>query len=1273
MLKALGFRQDLAGVWTKPFADGRFSLAADCVNGILIYPDELQVNERQACNFLANENFVVFECVHRLLAQGYKPQHIELEHPIKVGHGASGGRLDVWVKDNDGNSLLIIECKTAGREFENAWKDTLDDGSQLFSYANALDSKTPFIALYASDWNGTSVSSDYRLVSLIDNEEYLKNLPKDAPSFKNAATVKERFRAWAETYQQDFTTRGLFEPEIAAYFIGKTKYTSADLKEVDGSEIQRKYHEFATILRQHNVSGHENAFDKLVNLFLAKIVDENENPDELKFYWKGAAYDDVFSLIDRLQLLYKRGMEEFLKETVTYIDNNDIEKAFHLFKKDATKRTILDYFRQLKFFTNNDFAFIDVHNEKLFHQNAAVLLKIIRMLQDIRLQTQEQNQFLGDLFEGFLDKGVKQSEGQFFTPTPIVRFLISSLPLETLIAESPKPPRVIDYACGAGHFLNEYCHQIFPCVRRKHAENRENGVELVPPKETFQQYYAAVTGIDKEYRLSKVSKVSASMYGQDEIRIVYADALAAHPDVLVGSYSVLVANPPYSVRGFLETLSDADRKRYELFDASGGLVKNNAIECFFVERAKQLLAPGGVAAIILPSSILNNTGIYTRMREILLKYFDIVAIAELGSGTFGKTGTNTATLFLRRKDTKPDLAEHYANRVETWFSGNFSLDAEFEDVHLLTAYCDKTGLPLCDYKTLLTGKPNAALLDIAMFKEYRKAFAASAEAKRIRGKRFTLKYSEDARAAELEKAWLAFLREIERDKLYTFMLAASNPLPVVLVRSPADKTAIKNFLGYEWSSRKGNEGIKYIGSAASAADDDEETLSRNKGVSHIKTPLFNPADLSAPQKINTLIRAAFNRETLSVPDDLSTFVSHACLTDMLDFSRVTFDKAFKTARDTRIEITSKYPLVKLGEVAEYSPDTVSAATLTPKTYVGVDNLLQNLGGKTDSGFVPASGSVTRYNLGDILLSNIRPYLKKIWFADQTGGASNDVLVLRIITDEFDPSFVYCCLAQDAFFDYVMGAVKGVKMPRGDKQHIISYPIPKPNIGIQCKIVSDCESVNAECEIASKCMEANKARITRMANEQFDIYATRPLGRISETPMYGAAESAVDGDPLSDHRYIRITDINDDGTLNDDWKTAANVEPKYILCDSDLLFARSGATAGKVFLYTSKYGKALYAGYLIRFRMNKDLILPGYVSMTLKSDRYAKWVEEHRRGLAQPNINAQQFASFQIPVPPLAEQSRIVSEVEGYEAEIAVARTVLSAAADRKRAIMKKWL
>lgn len=173
--------------------------------------------------------------------------------------------------------------------------------------------------------------------------------------------------------------------------------------------------------------------------------------------------------------------------------------------------------------------------------------------------------------------------------------------------------------------------------------------------------------------MSKIAKVSAFMYGQNEIQIINSDALAPHDQVRASSFDILIANPPYSVKGFLETLSEEQRASYKLIETvdDKSIATNNSIETFFIERAMQLLTPGGVAAIVLPSSILSNSNkTYITTREIILAYFDIVAIAEFGSGTFGKTGTNTVTLFLRRKETNPDTCEHYRSRVLSRFDDN---------------------------------------------------------------------------------------------------------------------------------------------------------------------------------------------------------------------------------------------------------------------------------------------------------------------------------------------------------------------------------------------------------------------------------------------------------------------------------------------------------------------------------------------------------------------------------------------------------------------------
>jgi len=178
------------------------------------------------------------------------------------------------------------------------------------------------------------------------------------------------------------------------------------------------------------------------------------------------------------------------------------------------------------------------------------------------------------------------------------------------------------------------------------------------------------------------------------------------------------------VRGYLKP-AGRRASAYTLTDTIDKLDTNNSIETFFIERAKQLLKAGGVAGIILPSSILSNgNSTYITTRSIMLRYFDIVAIAEFGSGTFGKTGTTTVTLFLRRKATAPDTAEHFRERVAEWFNSDDNQDV-YQDAHLIEQYAAHIGVAAADYKTLLSGAPNAALLVHDTFVQYRTAFDAA--------------------------------------------------------------------------------------------------------------------------------------------------------------------------------------------------------------------------------------------------------------------------------------------------------------------------------------------------------------------------------------------------------------------------------------------------------------------------------------------------------------------------------------------------------------------
>jgi restriction endonuclease S subunit len=169
-------------------------------------------------------------------------------------------------------------------------------------------------------------------------------------------------------------------------------------------------------------------------------------------------------------------------------------------------------------------------------------------------------------------------------------------------------------------------------------------------------------------------------------------------------------------------------------------------------------------------------------------------------------------------------------------------------------------------------------------------------------------------------------------------------------------------------------------------------------------------------------------------------------------------------------------------------------------------------------------------------------------------------------------------------------------------------------------------------------------LIKNVNTKFPLVTLGELLR--DKVQYGANEPAIDGDPETDIRYIRITDIDEFGNLkNDDWKTAPRIDDKYLLEENDILFARSGATAGKGFIYKNEFGKAIFAGYLIRFKIDEEKANPKYVFFYTLLKRYNSWVKLIQRPSGQPNINSEEFKSFEIPLPPREIQNKIVKIME----------------------------
>lgn len=1038
-----------------------YTLLIDYKSQSINYPKEIKIHDKTTSNFSHPENFVVFECVHRLLEKGYKAEHLELEPKWNLGRDKKGGKADILVKDNENNPYLIIECKTTdskNSEFIKEWNRMQEDGGQLFSYFQQ-EKGVKYLCLYTSDFSDKLEYKNY-IIQAYDNEEYLKEKELQN-SYKKSNNNIELFKTWKESYELQYFKQGIFEANVNAYKILEITPTFDNLKEL---KEEGKYHEFAKILRKHNISGKENAFDKLVNIFLCKIYDETFNKNNLKFGYFGVMADTYANMQDRLMWLYKEAMKEFLGEKITFVSNEDIEKDFKQLKIKTLKEVMQNYIKELKFYSNNDFAFLEVHNKELFLKNALVLKEIVELFANYKLTQNSTNQFLGNLFELFLQKGMKQDEGQFFTPIQICEFIMYSLPLQEMLSKSSKALRVIDYACGAGHFLNTYANEL----KRYLTEDE------------LKEHYKNIYGIEKEYRLSKVSKVSSAMYGQNEINILYADALAsfelantnnlegekAKPQIESNSFDLLIANPPYSVKGFLETLSDKSKNTYKLFNDDINMETNNSIECFFCERANQILNDNAKAAIILPSSILNKDSIYKNTREILFQNFDFIAIVELGNQTFGATGTNTIILFLRKKETFKQenhlISQDYSLIKERIEAENLKDNENFYQ-NYLSAYCDFRKFDKELYSNFLNGNLDSKLAELEAFKDYRNAFRQTSDYKKLKESKI---YKESKDKQDLEdKAFLAYTQAIEKDKLLYFSLSLNQE--VLIIKSPSDIKEQKKFLGYEWSNRKGDEGLKEL---------HEPYLS----------PLFERGNPQNETKLNTLICKAFLKTLSDIPKDLQGYASKARLIDMMDFEKVEFNKAISLnpSNSTQSEmsnpfINSKFELVRL-------KDFVLDIQTAKRPSGGV--------GKYENGALSLGGEHIDNKSGYIKLDNPKYVPIEFYesFALQDKGIVKqfDILICKdgaltgkiaMVRNEFirksaminEHIFLLRCdnIAKQKYLFYILHSYSGQQALKSkitgsaqggiNKTNLESILIPNADFEIQKQIVAECEKVEEQ--------------------------------------------------------------------------------------------------------------------------------------------------------------------------------------------------------------------
>ncbi|EGT0698746.1 restriction endonuclease, partial [Campylobacter coli] len=433
--------------------------------------------------------------------------------------------------------------------------------------------------------------------------------------------------------------------------------------------------------------------------------------------------------------------------------------------------------------------------------------------------------------------------------------------------------------------------------------------------------------------------------------------------------------------------------------------------------------------------------IYKNTREILFQNFDFIAIVELGNQTFGATGTNTIILFLRKKETFKQenhlISQDYSLIKERIEAENLKDNENFYQ-NYLSAYCDFRKFDKELYSNFLNGNLDSNLAELEAFKDYRNAFRQISDYKKLKESKI---YKESKDKQDLEdKAFLAYAQAIEKDKLLYFSLSLNQE--VLIIKSPSDIKEQKKFLGYEWSNRKGDEGLKEL---------HEPYLS----------PLFERGNPQNETKLNTLICKAFLKTLSDIPKDLQGYASKARLIDMMDFEKVEFNKAISLNVKSRDELNpfknSKYELVRLGEVCDLNKiRNQASATEIEKMNLNSGNVKLLPSSKNYEWWTDEKTAGQFINEGEVITLGVARYANIKKHKGKFVSANNHILSVKdkskIIFD-----FLYILLEICGQKLYKQGQ----QYPQFDTNIFYSFKIPLPPLEIQKQIVAECEKVEEQ--------------------------------------------------------------------------------------------------------------------------------------------------------------------------------------------------------------------
>ena len=371
------------------------------------------------------------------------------------------------------------------------------------------------------------------------------------------------------------------------------------------------------------------------------------------------------------------------------------------------------------------------------------------------------------------------------------------------------------------------------------------------------------------------------------------------------------------------------------------------------------------------------------------------------------------------------------------------------------------------------------------------------------------------------------------------------------------------------------------------------------------------------------------------------------------------------------EFTEEWVNVSLKDVADFQKERISSGLLDESTYISTENILQNFQGVQSAISIPANTNVVAYKKNDILLSNIRPYLKKVWFSDRIGGCSADVFVLRSKTCE--PEFLYNVIASDKFINYVMSGAKGVKMPRGDKNQMESFSFSIPAVVEQRKISRLFQLLDERIVTQNKIIEKLQSLIKGLSQQLLSSENDWILYRLDDLAQIKSGYSGTQVSYQTPYKVSRIETISKHCIDIQRIGYVECIPESYRLNVGNILFSNINSIQyiGNTAYLDKDYG--LYHGMnLLRIIPNTTIVRPRFLHLLLCTDWAINYFQTIcNKAVSQASINQTALGKSRFPIPPMSVQQQICSMFELTERKLDNEQEYISCLQQQKRYLLQE--